>query len=75
MIRRHEVPEVAALIGKSDRWLRRHAHALPHSRAGQTFFWTDDDLRALFAHLSHRPAAVTQADELRPITGTRRRAS
>ena len=66
---RYDARQVADKLGKSENWVKRNAHRLPHSRAGKTYFWTDEDLRALFAFLSHRPTQET--DGLRPLTGRR----
>jgi hypothetical protein len=66
---RHDAAAVARQIGKTENWVRRNAHALPHSRAGKTYFWTQADLDDLIAALRVRPASTD--DELRPFTGRR----
>lgn len=69
---RHDAAAVAKAIGKTPNWVRRNAHRLPHSRAGQTYFWTDDDLRDLLEFLKVRPVAAAPSRGPQPITGTRR---
>lgn len=68
---RHDAAYVAHQIGKTENWLKRHAQSLPHSRAGKTYFWTDEDLRDLFNALRQRPDSVNEDGELRPV-GSRR---
>lgn len=67
----HDAAYVARQIGKTETWLKRHARSLPHSRAGKTYFWTDEDLRDLFNALRHRPETDADDGELRPL-GSRR---
>jgi hypothetical protein len=69
---RRSAEQVAELIGKSGNWVRRNAHRLPHSRAGQTYFWTDQDVADLLEFLRVRPASAERSRGPQPITGTRR---
>jgi hypothetical protein len=69
----HDRVYVAKVIGKTPNWVLRHAHELPHSRAGQTYFWTDADIADLLDHLKVRPSAA-RPNGPRPITGQRRTA-
>lgn len=72
---RRDAKYVANEIGKSENWVKRHARELPHHRAGQTYYWTDDDIRALHDQLRVRPEAP-QDGALRPVgaSGSRRSA-
>lgn len=67
----HDAEYVARQIGKTPNWLKRNAPRLPHSRAGKTYFWTDEDIRDLFAALRVRPDAEADDGALRPV-GSRR---
>lgn len=67
--------QVADKIGKTENWVKRNARHLPHSRAGQTYYWDDEDLRALREALRVRPASPAADDaSLRPIAAGRRSA-
>ena len=66
---RHDAAAVARQIGKTENWVKRNAHALPHSRAGKSYFWTQADLDDLILALRVRPAA--DDGELRPLSGRR----
>jgi hypothetical protein len=73
---RHDAAYVAREIGKTTQWVKRQARAgnLPHSRAGRTYYWDDEDLRAAKDSLRVRPDQRPAVDPMRPIP-SRRRAS
>lgn len=67
--------QVADKIGKTPNWVRRNAHRLPHSKAGRTYYWDDEDLRALREFLRCRPGQAASSDaSLRPLAPGRRTA-
>jgi hypothetical protein len=74
---RHDAAYVARELGKTELWVKRQARAgkLPHSRAGQSYFWDDEDLRAVKESLRVRPSVAPASDPLRPIPSRSRRAS
>lgn len=72
---RHDMAYVAREIGKSQQWLRRNVRRLPHSKAGQTYFWDDADLAALREYLRVRPDTSPAGDGLRPVPSRRRRSA
>jgi hypothetical protein len=47
--------EVAARIGKTEWWVRRHAHELPHHRFGRTYQFTAEDIAEIMKLHEHRP--------------------
>jgi excisionase family DNA binding protein len=63
--------DVAAEIGKSERWVKRNARNLPHHKFGRTYRFSREDVAAIIAAHQHHPE--TEADTFRPIS--RRRAS
>lgn len=67
---RRDAKYVAEQIGKTTNWVKRHARELPHHRAGQTYYWTDEDVRELLDAQRVRPNAPRDGG-LRPITGRR----
>ncbi len=69
----HDAAYVARQIGKTSNWVRRNAARLPHSKAGKSYFWTDEDVAAVLRSLQHRPDPAPTG-EVRPIP-SRRRAS
>lgn len=74
---RHDAAFVAREIGKSEKWVKAAARAreIPHSRAGRTYYWDDEDLRAVKEHLRFRPAApAPRRDPLAPVPSRPRRA-
>lgn len=74
---RHEAAYVASQIGKTEQWVLRAARSnkIPYSRAGRSYFWDDEDLRALRESLRVRPGERAAADPMRPIPTRSRRAS
>jgi hypothetical protein len=71
--RTHGAAHVAAVIGKTENWVKRNAPRLPHHRAGKTYFWTDEDIVAILAALQYRPE-IPQSG-YKPLPHSRRRAS
>lgn len=73
---RHDAAYVAREIGKTEQWVKREARAgkLPHSRAGRSYYWDDEDLRAVREALRVRPDQRPAVDPMRPIQSRRRTA-
>lgn len=64
---------VAREIGKTENWVKRNAHRYPHHRAGQTYFWTDEDIAEMLTAMRVRPNTPTgSADSLKPLGSGRR---
>jgi hypothetical protein len=55
----------------TERWLRDHVKAVPHTKVGREIRFTDSHLAELLEQHTHRPVAKT--DEDRPV-GRRRSA-
>ncbi len=66
---------VARQIGKTERWVRRHAHALPHHRYGRTYVFDAEDVAAIKELHKKRPDARDVEGQLRPINYGRRRSA
>jgi hypothetical protein len=64
--------DVASRIGKTERWVKRHARELPHHRFGRTYVFSDQDVADILAAHRHAPEPAAPADELRPVGRTRR---
>lgn len=65
--------QLAAELGVSTRFVKRHAARWPHHRYGRSYRFDADDVAAIKKMHEHRPAHA-DADQLRP-SGRGRRAS
>lgn len=70
--RRWSHAEVGALIGRSAKWVREHAHEYQHHRIGASRVFFDEDVTALLEATRVRPDTHEADDELRPIPSGRR---
>lgn len=67
-MKRYSFAEVADLIGKTENWVKRNAHRLPHHRFGQTYSFLDDDVTEILAAARVRSSGD---DDMRPIPARR----
>jgi hypothetical protein len=73
-VKRHTAAQVGDTIGKTEHWVKRNAARLPHHRAGQTYYWTDDDIADILAAQRVRPEGEHTPGAPKPFTGRRRTA-
>lgn len=73
--RRYTDAEVAAMIGKTEQWVRKEATAgrLPHRMFGKTRGYLDADIDEIFENARRAARAEHDDDSLRPAPSRRRR--